>query len=156
MGQVIFSWQELKAQLTRRPGRERVVFTNGCFDLLHVGHVRYLKEAKAQGDCLVVGLNSDQSVRELKGPTRPLNDEKSRGEILAALECVDFVTVFAERTAEKVIGELRPDIYVKGGDYTLDTMIEAPVVLSYGGIVKVLKFTDGFSTTSIIEKMKHQ
>lgn len=156
MGQVIFSWQELKSQLARKPGRERVVFTNGCFDLLHVGHVRYLQEARAQGDCLVVGLNSDQSVRELKGPTRPLNNEKARAEVLAALGAVDFVTVFSERTAENVIRELRPDIYVKGGDYTLDTMIEAPAVLSYGGTVKVLKFTDGFSTTSIIDKMKHE
>jgi D-beta-D-heptose 7-phosphate kinase/D-beta-D-heptose 1-phosphate adenosyltransferase len=158
MGQVFANSKDLSRELDRmrnqRPEGRKVVFTNGCFDILHLGHVRYLKEARALGDYLVVGLNSDQSVKGLKGPTRPVQSEDARAEILAALSCVDAVAIFSEPTAENLIREVKPDIYVKGGDYTVDTIIEAPIVLSYGGVVKVLKFTQGFSTSSIIEKMK--
>src|SRR6476469_6665725 len=114
-------------ELARRAGEirqagKRLVLTNGCFDLLHVGHVRYLEEARGLGDFLIVAVNGDESVRALKGAGRPLNSEEDRAEILAALECVDFVTIFPERRATAVIEALRPAIYVKGGDYTLDSL----------------------------------
>jgi rfaE bifunctional protein nucleotidyltransferase chain/domain len=154
VGQVVKSWEELKSKLaTARSGR-KVVFTNGCFDILHVGHVRYLKEARAQGDLLVLGLNTDRSVKVLKGPNRPLQNENARAEILAALECVDFVTLFDEDTPLKLIEQVRPDVLVKGGDYKVETIVGADLVQSYGGKVKPLSFVDGVSSTSIIEKMK--
>ena len=133
---------------------EKIVFTNGCFDILHVGHVRYLQQARALGDFLVIGLNSDASVRALKGPERPVQSESNRAEILAALACVDYVTVFTEATAENVIREVKPDIYVKGGDWAVDKIIEAPIVLSYGGEVRSLQLVAGSSTTSIINRMR--
>jgi len=158
MGKVFANSKDLSRELdlvrSQPPVGRKVVFTNGCFDILHLGHVRYLKEARALGDYLVVGLNSDQSVKSLKGPTRPVQSEDARAEILAALSCVDAVAIFSEQTAENLISDVKPDIYVKGGDYTVHTIIEAPIVLAYGGVVKVLKFTPGFSTSSIIEKMK--
>lgn len=154
MGKVVTSWKELSQELAARRSGRKVVFTNGCFDLLHVGHVRYLKEARAQGDMLVLGLNTDASVRRLKGPERPLQNEQARAEILAALEAVDFVTLFDEETPENLIHEVRPDVLVKGGDYTIDKIVGAPFVQSYGGEVKSLTFVDGFSTTSLIKKMQ--
>ncbi len=153
MGQVIPSWSDLtKALSVVRAGR-KVVFTNGCFDILHVGHVRYLKEARAQGDILVVALNTDASVRALKGDGRPLNNEAARAEVLAALDCIDFVTSFSEDIPENVIRAVKPDVLVKGGDYSVDTIIGAKFVMSYGGVVKPLQFVDGYSTTSLIEKI---
>jgi rfaE bifunctional protein nucleotidyltransferase chain/domain len=154
MGRVVQSWRELSALLGPLRAGKQVVFTNGCFDILHVGHVRYLQEARAQGDWLVVGLNTDASVRRLKGPSRPLQSEEARAEILAALACVDFVTFFSEDTPENLIRELRPDVLVKGGDYSIESIVGAPFVQSYGGRVKSLQFVDGFSTTSIIKKIK--
>ena len=154
MGQVVNSWKDLKDKLAAGRSGRKVVFTNGCFDILHVGHVRYLKEAKAQGDILVLGLNTDRSVRELKGPNRPLQNESARAEILASLEAVDFVTLFDEDTPEILIKEIRPDVLVKGGDYKIETIVGADFVQSYGGVVKPLSFVDGNSTTSIIEKMQ--
>jgi D-beta-D-heptose 7-phosphate kinase/D-beta-D-heptose 1-phosphate adenosyltransferase len=154
VGKVVTSWKELSQDLAARRSGRKVVFTNGCFDLLHVGHVRYLKEARAQGDMLVLGLNTDASVRRLKGPERPLQNEQARAEILAALECVDYVTLFDEETPENLIHEVRPDVLVKGGDYTIDKIVGAPFVQSYGGEVKSLTFVDGFSTTSLIKKMQ--
>ncbi len=154
MGQVIKSWDQLASTLNADRGGRKVVFTNGCFDILHVGHVRYLQDAKAQGDVLVVALNTDRSVREIKGPTRPIQNESARAEIMAALGCVDFVTLFDEETPLEVIRKLRPDVLVKGGDYDISTIVGASLVMNYGGVVKALQFVPGSSTTSIVEKMQ--
>jgi rfaE bifunctional protein nucleotidyltransferase chain/domain len=134
---------------------QQLVLTNGIFDLLHSGHVRYLEEAGATGDVLVVGLNSDSSTRTLKGPQRPIIPQEERAYLLAALRCVDYVTVFEQRTAEELVATLQPDIYVKGGDYTPDDprLPEARVVRSYGGQVVLLPYHEGFSTTSLIERL---
>lgn len=136
-----------------REAGQKVVFTNGCFDILHAGHVRYLQEARAQGDCLVLGLNSDESVRRLKGPTRPINSELDRAEVVGALKSVDYVVLFGEQTAESLIVKVRPAVYVKGGDYTLDTLPEAKIVQSYGGSVHFVKMVEGRSTTNVIKKI---
>ncbi len=154
MGSAVNSLEELKSKLaTVRSGR-KVVFTNGCFDILHVGHVRYLKEARAQGDILVVGVNTDKSVRKLKGPGRPVQNESARAEILSALESVSFTVLFDEDTPIELIREIRPDVLVKGGDYKIETIVGSDLVLGYGGKVKALQFVDGVSTTSILEKSK--
>jgi D-beta-D-heptose 7-phosphate kinase/D-beta-D-heptose 1-phosphate adenosyltransferase len=160
MGKVLKSWQELSLELghlrairTKSGKTPKVVFTNGCFDILHVGHIRYLQEAKSLGDVLVVGLNTDASVQVLKGPDRPVQNENARAEIMAALACVDFVTLFGEETPELLIREVQPDVLVKGGDWSIDKIAGASFVQSYGGEVKSLQFADGFSTTSIIDKI---
>lgn len=140
-------------QEIRRSGK-KIVFTNGCFDILHVGHVRYLTAAKSFGDILIVGLNTDSSVKLLKGETRPINNEKDRAEILLGLKAVDYVVLFGERTAENLVAEIRPEVYVKGGDYTLDKIPEAKIVQAYGGRVELVKFVDGHSTTNLIQKMR--
>ncbi len=137
-----------------RAGGQRIVFTNGCFDILHTGHVRYLKAARSLGDCLAVGLNSDVSVRRLKGPERPVNIEADRAEVLDALFAVDYVTIFDEPTAEDLIARIRPDVYVKGGDYTLDSLPEAKIVQQYGGRVAFVDLVPGRSTTKVIEKLR--
>ncbi len=131
---------------------EKIVFTNGCFDILHVGHTRYLQQARQLGDLLVVGLNSDASVRRLKGPDRPINGEIARAEVLRALRPVDYVIVFEEDTPLDLIKEIKPNVLVKGGDWALDQIVGSDVVRSAGGTVQSLPFVDGFSTTSIIEK----
>ena len=136
-----------------RRGGQRIVFTNGCFDIIHAGHVRYLSTAKAFGDVLIVGLNSDDSVRILKGAGRPLNCQEDRAEVLLALKAVDHVIFFGENTAEKLIAQVKPNVYVKGGDYSLDTLPEAKIVQSYGGKVEFVKFLDGHSTTKIVDKI---
>lgn len=146
----------------RQASGERGVFTNGCFDLLHLGHVRYLQEARALGDFLVLGLNADESVALLKGPGRPLVDEYERAEILAGLTCVDYVVVFPEKTANVTVDLLRPAIYVKGGDYAggpagepdLTRLPEAPSVLAYGGSIRLIPYLPGHSTTELIAKIK--
>jgi rfaE bifunctional protein nucleotidyltransferase chain/domain len=132
---------------------QRVVFTNGCFDILHLGHVEYLEAASQLGDVLVVGLNSDASVRQLKGPTRPVLPQEARARILAALEFVEAVIIFNEETPEKLIEALRPDVLVKGGDYTEDQIAGASFVRSYGGEVVILPYIPGYSTTSLIQKI---
>ena len=137
-----------------RQGGQKVVFTNGCFDILHAGHVTYLEAATAQGDVLVLGLNTDESVRRLKGPERPINSELDRAKVVGALRAVDYVVLFGEQTAEAVIAEVKPDVYVKGGDYTLDTLPEAKIVQSYGGRVAFIDMVEGRSTTNIIKKIK--
>ncbi len=137
-----------------RDGGQRIVFTNGCFDILHTGHVRYLKAARSLGDCLAVGLNSDVSVRRLKGPERPVNAEADRAEVLDALFAVDYVTIFDEPTAEDLIARIRPDVYVKGGDYTLEALPEAKIVQQYGGRVAFVDLVPGRSTTKVIEKLR--
>lgn len=133
---------------------QRIVFTNGCFDILHAGHVRYLASARAMGDCLIVGLNTDQSVQALKGESRPINHEQDRAEVLSALRAVDYVVLFGEPTAQRLIGEIKPAIYVKGGDYTVETLPEAKIVHAYGGQIKLVSLVQGRSSTNIINKMK--
>ena len=135
---------------------EQIVFTNGCFDLLHYGHIHYLAQARALGDRLVVGLNSAASVRRLKGANRPINDEQTRLFTLASLQFIDLVVSFEEDTPFKLISTLLPNILVKGGDYTIETIIGADVVINNGGAVKTLPFVKGYSTTSIEEKIRNQ
>jgi len=132
----------------------KTVFTNGCFDILHVGHVRYLKEARLLGDRLVVGLNSDASVKRLKGETRPVVTEENRKEVLEALESVDEVFLFEEDTPLELIKKIKPDILVKGGDYSIDDIVGAKEVISWGGEVKSLSFHSGHSSSQIISKDK--
>ena len=132
-----------------------VVFTNGCFDILHAGHVRYLRAAKELGDCLILGLNSDQSVRILKGPTRPINNQQDRAEVLSALSAVDYVVVFEEPTAEKLIAEIKPALYVKGGDYNVKDLPEAKIIAQYGGKTVLIPEVQGKSSSNIIKKMKN-
>ncbi len=132
----------------------KTVFTNGCFDVLHVGHVRYLQQARNLGEKLIVGLNSDASVQRLKGPQRPVVCEGDRKEVLLALSCVDEVHIFEEDTPLKLILKLKPDLLVKGGDYSVDNIVGAKEVLSWGGEVKPLQFHEGFSSTDLIEKSK--
>jgi len=137
-----------------KKANKKIVFTNGCFDLLHIGHVTYLEEAKRQGDVLIVGVNTDASVRVLKGPTRPIQNENDRCEILAALKAVDHSILFSEDTPLNLIKKIRPDVLVKGGDWKLEQIVGSDFVMSYGGQVKSLHFVNGKSTTAIIEKSK--
>src|SRR5215831_10505104 len=136
----------------RREGR-RVVFTNGCFDLIHPGHTRYLQEARRLGDALIVALNSDRSVRELKGDKRPILDQDERAEVMAALGCVDYVMIFDESTPRAIIAALLPDVLVKGGDWGLDRIVGRDEVEAAGGEVLSLPFVEGCSTTDLIERI---
>ena len=139
----------------RKEGK-KTVWTNGCFDFMHAGHVDYLERAKKYGDILVVGMNSDASVRRYKGDLRPICNEGHRAQVLNALCCVDYIVIFEEKTPIKMIEELKPDFYVKGGDYTLDTIDqnERRIVENYGGLIKILPEVEGISTTIIIEKIR--
>ena len=130
----------------------KIVFTNGCFDLLHKGHLDLLEKSSKYGDILIVGLNSDCSVKKLKGASRPVEDEMIRSQKLMSLKCVDHVVIFKQLTPRKLISELKPDVLVKGGDYDLNKIVGADEVVSNGGIVKIIPLTPGYSTTSIIEK----
>lgn len=132
---------------------KRIVFTNGCFDILHRGHVTYLSEARKLGDLLVMGVNSDQSVKRLKGPERPINNEADRKYVLSQLRSVDFVEIFTEDTPLNLILKIRPKVLVKGGDWKIDQIVGGKEVLSWGGEVLSLNFVDGYSTTSIISKI---
>jgi rfaE bifunctional protein nucleotidyltransferase chain/domain len=146
---------ELLPLITEHKQQERtVVFTNGCFDLLHVGHIRYLARAKSEGDILVVGLNSDRSVRSLKGPDRPVQREDDRAEILAALRAVDYVVIFDEPTPIDLITALKPAVLVKGEDWQEDDIVGGKEVKSWGGRVVRATFTPGASTTNLIDRMK--
>jgi D-beta-D-heptose 7-phosphate kinase/D-beta-D-heptose 1-phosphate adenosyltransferase len=136
---------------------KKVVFTNGCFDILHIGHTRLLNFSKKQGDVLILGLNTDKSIKKIKGPKRPIVNEKERAEIMSELACVDYIVFFDETTPEKIISELKPDVQVKGGDYNpkdYKQMPEAKIVHGYGGKVKIFKIIDGKATTNIIDKIK--
>lgn len=133
---------------------KKIIFTNGCFDLLHVGHIRYLDQAKTFGDILIVGINSDASVQRLKGPTRPIQNENDRAEILASLKAVDHTVLFNEETPLELIKKIKPDILVKGGDWKIQQIVGWDFVQSYGGQVESLQFVEGRSTTQIIEKSK--
>lgn len=139
---------------TQQRKKKKVVFTNGCFDLIHSGHITYLEEAKRQGDFLLVALNGDASVRKLKGKERPLNALKDRLKVMAALGCVDAVTWFHQETPKAIIHKLLPKVLVKGGDWKIDTIVGAADVLAHGGIVKSLSFVEGKSTTKIIAKAR--
>ncbi len=131
-----------------------VVFTNGCFDILHAGHVRYLQAAKELGDCLILGLNSDQSVSAIKGPTRPINQQEDRAEVISALSAVDYVVIFDEPTAEDLVTAIKPTIYVKGGDYNVKDLPEAAIAEQYGGKTVLIPEVPGRSTTNMIKKMQ--
>jgi D-beta-D-heptose 7-phosphate kinase/D-beta-D-heptose 1-phosphate adenosyltransferase len=139
--------------LHRAEGR-RIVLTNGCFDVLHRGHTRYLNQAKQLGDILVVALNSDRSVRRLKGDGRPINTVTDRAAVIAALSCVDFVTVFDDATAVPLIKELRPEVYAKGGDYSPEMLVETAAVESYGGQVTILDYVQDLSTTAVVNRIR--
>lgn len=157
MKQKILSLPALKQRADKiRQAGQRLVLTNGCFDLLHVGHVRYLQQARQLGDVLAVAINGDQSVQALKGAGRPLNSEGDRAEVLAALECVDLVTIFPDVRATVVIKAIRPAIYVKGGDYTLESLNaeEVAALKQVGAEIKTLPLVPGKSTTGLIEKMQ--
>ena len=154
MTQKILSRHELLVERARlRADGKRLVFTNGVFDILHVGHVRYLQQARALGDVLLVAINNDASVRELKGEGRPLMNENERAEILAALEAVDYVTIFDDISPRSLIAELLPDVLVKGGDYALDQIHGREEVEAAGGCVVSLPFVEGVSTSGIIQRM---
>ena len=156
VSQKIFSTGELKLQLKRWDllGK-KIVFTNGVFDILHRGHLQILSEAATYADILIVGVNSDSSVKRLKGNSRPINTESSRALILAALLMIDAVIIFEEDTPLELIKLIKPNVLVKGGDYTLDTIVGAKEVIANNGEVKIIPLEEGFSTTGIINKMKH-
>ena len=156
MGQVIQKEDLIKLIVDFKNQNKKTVFTNGCFDILHIGHVRYLKESAKCGDILIIGLNSDNSVRRLKGPTRPINNELDRAELLSELGFVDYVVIFDENTPEKLLDELKPDIYTKGADYTLETLPEAKTVLKNGGKVEFINLVEGKSTTNVIKKIENK
>ncbi len=142
------------ANALKKQGK-KIVFTNGCFDLLHLGHVKYLQEARGLGDVLILALNSDASVRELKGPSRPLVPENERAEIIAALECVDFVVIFNEKRINRAFEAVKPQIYVKGGDYTIDTLDsgERELIQKNGAEIRIIRKIGNYSTTKFIEKI---
>jgi rfaE bifunctional protein nucleotidyltransferase chain/domain len=142
-----------KLEGLRKKGK-KIAFTNGCFDILHVGHVRYLREAKKTADILVLALNSDSSVRSLKGEERPLIPEKERAEIIAALEFIDFVTIFPELTPLELINYLKPDILIKGGDWPEEKVVGREEIKKWGGRVAIIPEVEGKSTTNIVEKIK--
>lgn len=153
MGKIV-DWNELKGRVdeAHRKGKS-VAFTNGCFDILHVGHVQYLREARRTGDLLILGLNSDASVRAIKGERRPLVPQGERAEVVASLESVDYVTIFNDQTPLSLIEYLRPDVLVKGGDWREETVVGGDAVRSWGGRVAIIPLTAGASTTNIVEKV---
>lgn len=154
MGVFVPSWDILEHELNRRrEAGERIVSTNGVFDLLHVGHLRYLQAARNCGDLLVVGVNSDACTRGLKGPTRPFVPQDERAEMLAGLSCVDYVTLFEEATPVRLLETIRPHLHVKGGDYAIDQMPETPIVRRYGGEVITVDFVPAHSSSRLIERI---
>jgi D-glycero-beta-D-manno-heptose 1-phosphate adenylyltransferase len=156
MNAKIVAFEEVTARCKNlRSTDKKIVATNGCFDLLHVGHVRYLQAARALGDLLIVGLNSDRSVHDLKGTGRPITTESDRAEILAALECVDLVTIFAELRATNFLAAVCPDVYVKGGDYTSETLDreERAILKQIGATIRLIPFEAGYSTSQLIEQI---
>lgn len=132
---------------------KKIVFTNGCFDILHVGHAKYLKESKKFGDILIVGLNSDKSVKRLKGESRPINNENDRAQLLDELKSVDYVIIFEQDSPIELLNEIKPDIYTKGADYTISTLPEAETVIKNGGKVEFISFVEGKSTTNVVKNI---
>ncbi len=154
MSEKILEREALKETVrSLKEGGNKIVFTNGCFELLHIGHVQYLQAARAEGDILVVGMNSDHSVRQIKGPRRPVVPENERAEVLASLACVDFVSLFDEPDPLAIISSLLPDVLVKGADWAEDAIVGRDIVEAHGGRVVRIPLTQGASTTSIIEKI---
>lgn len=152
----VFTWETIQPLLAKwRFLEDQIVFTNGCFDILHYGHIHYLAEAKSLGHRLVVGLNSDASVKRLKGEHRPIKDQQTRQYLLAALQCVDAVLLFEEDTPYELIKIIQPEVLVKGGDWQVDQIIGSDIVLAKAGTVKSLQFIEGYSTTSIETKIKN-
>jgi rfaE bifunctional protein nucleotidyltransferase chain/domain len=150
----ILTWEELKKEVERCRGEgKKIAFTNGCFDILHAGHVRYLREARKMGDILILGLNSDASVRAIKGEKRPLVPQAERAEVVASLAAVDYVTVFGETTPLKLIEVLRPDCIVKGGDWSEDAVVGGNAVQSWNGKVVIVPLIQGVSTTNIVKRI---
>ena len=143
----VSQWKKVRGEY------QRIVFTNGCFDVLHRGHVTYLAQARDLGDCLVVGLNSDASVKRLKGENRPVNGESDRAIVLAALSFVDYIILFEEDTPKNLIEQVKPDILVKGGDYQIENIVGADFVTENGGKVLTIPFVDGYSSTKIIQAL---
>jgi rfaE bifunctional protein nucleotidyltransferase chain/domain len=153
MGKIV-TWEALKREVERHRGKgEKIAFTNGCFDILHAGHVQYLAEARKVGDLLILGLNSDASVRTIKGEKRPLVPQEERALVVASLAAVDYVTLFDETTPLTLIEYLRPDVLVKGGDWNEASVVGRDAVRSWGGRVVIIPLTEGVSTTNIVEKI---
>ncbi|MCK4739834.1 MAG: D-glycero-beta-D-manno-heptose 1-phosphate adenylyltransferase [Deltaproteobacteria bacterium] len=149
------SLKKLKEELSEKKNKnKKVVFTNGCFDIIHAGHVRYLKKARSLGDLLVVGINTDKSVKKIKGEDRPIVDERDRAEVLSALKCVDYVLLFSEPTPIKLITAILPDVLVKGADWKIGEIVGEKVVKANGGSVRRVRLAPGRSTTDIIERIK--
>ena len=138
-----------------RGENKTIVTTNGCFDILHVGHVRYLQKAKSFGDVLIVALNSDKSVKSIKGDSRPINNENDRAEVLSALRSVDYVVIFDEDSTVDLLLQIKPDVHTKGADYTIETLPEAKEIMAAGGRIEFISFVEGKSTTAVINKMKN-
>lgn len=156
MGKVV-SISEAKSVVAElKKQNKKAVFTNGCFDILHIGHVRYLKKSAQFGDILIIGLNSDASVKRLKGESRPINNESDRAELLSELGFVDYVVIFEEDTPANLLDEIKPDIYTKGADYTVKTLPEAQVVIRNGGKIEFIKLVEGKSTTNVIKKIENK
>ena len=153
MGKIVSQDEIIKIVNEGQQNGSTYVVTNGCFDILHVGHVRYLKKTKSYADYSIVMLNSDSSVKILKGDSRPINNENDRAEILCALNCVDYVVLFSEKSPADLLDKIKPNFYTKGGDYTLETLPERDIVLKNNIEVKFIDFVDGKSTTSIISKI---
>jgi D-beta-D-heptose 7-phosphate kinase/D-beta-D-heptose 1-phosphate adenosyltransferase len=150
------SLEELERLITSAKARgNKIVFTNGCFDILHPGHLHLLRESKALGDSLIVAVNSDRSVKQIKGPTRPFISEAGRAELIGALEMVDYVILFDEPDPRRLLAALKPDVLVKGGDYGRATVVGADIVERNGGTIAIIPFLEGFSTTGIIERARN-
>ena len=150
----LLTQEEMKEKIEElKKNGKKTVFTNGVFDILHIGHLTYLEEARNLGDVLIVGVNSDASVKVNKGDKRPINSQKNRAEMLSGLKFVDYTVIFDEKTPEKLLDLLKPDIHVKGGDYKKEDLPETKIVEKNGGEVKILSFVDSFSTTDIINKI---
>ncbi|MBQ4078528.1 D-glycero-beta-D-manno-heptose 1-phosphate adenylyltransferase [bacterium] len=152
---MLIKQSELKDLLKKlKEEGKTIVTTNGCFDILHVGHVRYLEKTKSFGDVLIVALNSDKSVKSIKGESRPINNENDRAEVLSALKSVDYVVLFDEDSPIDLLLQIKPDVYTKGADYTIESLPEAKGIMDAGGRIEFISFVEGKSTTSIIEKMR--
>ena len=156
MGQVVSRKEILNIINDFKKQGKTTVFTNGCFDILHIGHVRYLKESARQGDILIIGLNSDSSVKRLKGETRPINNESDRAELLSELNFVDYIVIFEEDSPVNLLDEIKPDIYTKGADYTVETLPEAKTVIKNGGKIEFINLVEGKSTTNVIKKIENK
>ena len=148
----IIKKEEINNLLERLKGK-KIVFTNGCFDILHIGHAKYLKESKKFGDVLIVGLNSDNSVKRLKGANRPINSELDRAMLLDELKSVDYVIIFEEDSPVNLLNIIKPDVYTKGADYTLESLPETPVIKGYGGKIEFISFVEGKSTTNVVKNI---